>query len=276
MPVITPAYPSMCATYNITRSAMTIIQQELQNGANLTDQIMVGQRQWKDLFIKHTFFTQDFKYYLSVTCASKTKEAHKIWSGFVESKVRVLVQNLERHPDISLARPFNKGYDRVHFCKDDAEVEQVQNGSLAFMTKETKAEDPKVKTEDQVVQAKPEPDDTGGVNGEVPDAKVKVEDGQPPAEGQEMEVYTTSHYIGLVLAQGEWLPQPDLTISPMFPALPFRVPIPIFFLNLTIASSTGAKSLDLTFQVNEFKALVLDWDKYEPTLNSVSIQHVRK
>lgn len=39
---------------------------------------------------------------------------------------------------------------------------------------------------------------------------------------------------------------------------------------------TGAKSLDLTFQVNEFKDLVTGWDKYDKNLNCLSIQHVRK
>ena len=206
----------MCATFNITRSAMSIIKQELDNGARVTDEIMVGKTPWKDLFVKHTFFTNDFKYYLSVTCASKTKEAHKVWSGFVESKVRVLVQSLERHQSIGLARPFNKGYDRVHFCKDDAEVEQVQNGSLAFLAKETKAADPKVKTEDQIVQAKAEPDPKVKTEDQIvqvkaeptdengaEDEKVTAEDRQTHKDGEGTDVYTTNHYIGLVLSEGE-------------------------------------------------------------------------
>lgn len=204
MPIITPAYPSMCATYNITRSAMALIQQELETGANITDQILYGKRRWKDLFGKHSFFTSDFKYYLSITCASKTKEAHRVWSGFVESKVRVLVQNLERHPEIGLARPFNKGYDRVHSCKNNTEVDQVQNGSLEYVIKETKTADPKVKTEEQVVQIKAEPTAPESVKKEEEDDKeVKVEDIQAHADGGEAEVYTTNHYIGLVLAEGK-------------------------------------------------------------------------
>jgi poly(A) polymerase len=136
MPIITPAYPAMCSTFNITQSAKTVILQELERAGEITDGIMMGRRPWKDLFTKHTFFTEDFKYYISVTSTSKTKEAHKVWSGYVESKVRLLVQGLERHPSIAIARPFNKGYDRVHWCKNDAEIEQVQNGSLAHVMKE--------------------------------------------------------------------------------------------------------------------------------------------
>jgi len=184
---------------------MSLIHQELEAGTIITDQILFNKRPWKDLFVKHSFFTNDFKYYLSVTCSSKTKEAHRVWSGFVESKVRVLVQNLERHQSISLARPFNKGYDRAHSCSNDAEVDRIQNGSLAFVTKETKTADPKVKTEDQVVQTKTEPMDTAGMKKEEggEDEKVKLEDAEPHASGEPLEVYTTNHYIGLVLAEGK-------------------------------------------------------------------------
>lgn len=153
MPIITPAYPSMCSTFNITQSAKTVILQELERAGEITDGIMMGRRPWKDLFTKHTFFTEDYKYYISVTSTSKTKEAHKVWSGYVESKVRLLVQGLERHPSIAIARPFNKGYDRVHWCKNDAEIEQVQNGSLAHIMKEKpETAEPTVKTEAQTSQ----------------------------------------------------------------------------------------------------------------------------
>src|SRR4051794_21487199 len=113
MPIITPAYPSMCATHNIGKSSMAVIQRELALGAEVTDEIMVGKRPWKDLFTKHSFFTAGFRYYLTVISSSRTKEAQNTWSGFVESRVRLLVGKLEMHPSIGLARPFNKGYDRV-------------------------------------------------------------------------------------------------------------------------------------------------------------------
>lgn len=32
MPVITPAYPSMCSTHNITASTMTIVKNEMLRG----------------------------------------------------------------------------------------------------------------------------------------------------------------------------------------------------------------------------------------------------
>lgn len=175
MPVITPAYPSMCATFNITRSSMTIINRELQRDLELTESIMVGKRPWSDLFVKHTFFTADYKYYISVTTASKDREAHKVWSGYVESKVRMLVQKLELHPSIALAHAFNKGYDRRHRCKDNDEIAQVQEGSLEFMVK------------------------NDGADNDADKEQGPGEDGNGPQTVSSTDVFTTTHYIGLQL-----------------------------------------------------------------------------
>ncbi|KAF4637899.1 hypothetical protein G7Y89_g191 [Cudoniella acicularis] len=86
MPIITPAYPSMCATHNITYSTMAVIHRELKRGGDIAEKIMSGKAPWKDLFVKHTFFTNGYKYYLSVISASTTEEAQLVWSGWVESK----------------------------------------------------------------------------------------------------------------------------------------------------------------------------------------------
>ena len=75
MPIITPAYPSMCATHNITTSTLTIIKRELSRANDITTQVFNGQKAWKDLFERHTFFSQGYKYYLTITSASRTKEA---------------------------------------------------------------------------------------------------------------------------------------------------------------------------------------------------------
>lgn len=226
MPVITPAYPSMCATFNITRSSMTIIQRELRRGLEISEQIMVGKRPWSDLFVKHTFFTSGYRYYISVVSASKDKEAHKVWSGYVESKVRMLVQKLEQHPSIALAHAFNKGYDRRHLCKNEQEIGLVQEGSLEFMIKdgdESKLNGAAVKTEKSEAESKP---NGAAVKAERDEDQSKLSDVPMKAEHDEgesklsevpikteskdgstesvfpVEVYTTTHYIGLELEEG--------------------------------------------------------------------------
>lgn len=260
MPIITPAYPSMCATHNVGKSSMAVIQRELEIGARLTDEILLGRRPWKDLFTKHTFFTQDFKYYLTVISASKTREAQNTWAGFIESKVRILVQKIEIHPSIGLARPFNKSYERVHKCKNDAQIEEVQSGSLNYVVKEDATE---AKTTNGVVKTdiKPEPNaaphpvqikseqteeprldsiasttGAGNIKDEDGETKIKLED--VPEEAGETTIYTTNHYIGLQLAD-------------------------------------GAKSLDLSREVNDWKAMCLNNPLFNPHVNSLTIQHIR-
>ncbi|OAA44897.1 Poly(A) polymerase [Metarhizium rileyi] len=223
MPVITPAYPSMCATFNISRSSMAIINRELRRGLDISESIMVGKQPWSDLFVRHTFFTSDYKYYISVISASKSKEAHNVWSGYVESKVRMLVQKLEQHPSIALAHAFNKGYERRHQCKDDSEIAQVQEGSLEYLIADGADCRPPARLESD------EPKHDAIENGDILEPKGPT------------VVFTTTHYIGLELVE-------------------------------------AAKSLDLSYQVDEFKVLCTQWQKYQDELKplvSIGVQHVR-
>lgn len=115
MPVITPAYPSMCATHNITESTKQIILKELKRGVQVTNDIFSNRLQWKDLFVKHTFF-QQYKYYLTITAMTNSDddEQHLKWSGLVESKVRLLMMKLEQLPGINLAHPFIKPVETIY------------------------------------------------------------------------------------------------------------------------------------------------------------------
>ena len=245
MPIITPAYPSMCATHNITKSNMTVIKKELKRGGQIVDQILSGREQWKALFTKHTFFTQDYKYYLSVVSASTTADAQKIWSGLVESKVRFLVSELERHKSIALAHPFNKGANRKHICKNYDEIELVKAGKLDFLVTNSRGED--VGRTDAVMEdaAKKEASSNGDSvikeDSDEPNAKEENGDAEKtePEKNQGTMVWTTTFYIGLELAE-------------------------------------GAKSLDLSREVDAFKERCLGWDKYDQELNALSIITTKK
>lgn len=115
MPVITPAYPSMCATHNITESTKKIILQEFKRGVQVTNDIFSNKLHWKDLFNKHTFF-QQYKYYLTITAmtSSNDDEHHLKWSGLIESKVRLLALKLEQLSGIKLVHPFIKPFETVY------------------------------------------------------------------------------------------------------------------------------------------------------------------
>ncbi|KAF2150849.1 Poly(A) polymerase PAPalpha [Myriangium duriaei CBS 260.36] len=192
MPIITPAYPSMCATHNITNSTLAIISRELSRANDITTSIFSGQKQWKDLFERHTFFSQGYKYYLTITSASRTKEAQQMWSGLVQSKVRRLVAGIEMsQAGVEIAHPYNKGFDRIHKCRTDEERDKILQGSLEFQAKDTETQ-----TTDQNKSAVQTAAAEGGAdNMQLPEGtndKAEEKDG-------EQTIYTTSFYIGIEL-----------------------------------------------------------------------------
>uniref|UniRef100_A0A8C6K869 polynucleotide adenylyltransferase n=1 Tax=Nothobranchius furzeri TaxID=105023 RepID=A0A8C6K869_NOTFU len=102
MPIITPAYPQQNSTYNVSTSTRTIMTEEFKHGLSVTDEILQGKAEWPKLFEPPSFF-QKYKHYIVLTASASTEENHLEWIGLVESKIRVLVGNLERNEFITLA-----------------------------------------------------------------------------------------------------------------------------------------------------------------------------
>lgn len=122
MPVITPAYPSMCATHNITASTQKIILQEMDRALIIMNEIQIGKKQWKDLFVKHDYFYR-YKYYLTIIGSTKGKyEDHIKWCGMVESKLRLLVLKIENVSGVVLAHPYVKPFTKSYICKTQEQV----------------------------------------------------------------------------------------------------------------------------------------------------------
>ncbi|CCH62023.1 hypothetical protein TBLA_0G00760 [Henningerozyma blattae CBS 6284] len=125
MPVITPAYPSMCATHNITDSTKKVILQEFERGVQVTNDIFTNKKTWADLFKKHEFFHK-YKFYLTVVASTRgSTEQHLKWSGFVESKLRLLVLKLETLAGIKLAHPYIKPFETTYNYTSDEECKEI-------------------------------------------------------------------------------------------------------------------------------------------------------
>ena len=124
MPIITPSYPQQNSTFNVTFSTKSIMTNEFIHASEVIDQIMnginrpslcslllmivcLGQTPWNALFDSVQFFTK-YRHFI-VLLASSNPE----WIGLVESKIRILVQNLERHRCIALAHVNPKCYTRT-------------------------------------------------------------------------------------------------------------------------------------------------------------------
>ncbi|KAJ7341300.1 hypothetical protein JRQ81_005236, partial [Phrynocephalus forsythii] len=102
MPIITPAYPQQNSTYNVSTSTRAIMVEELKYGLAVADEIFQGKSDWPKLLEPPNFF-QKYKHYIVLTASSCTEEHHLEWAGLVESKIRVLVGNLERNEFITIA-----------------------------------------------------------------------------------------------------------------------------------------------------------------------------
>lgn len=136
MPVITPAYPSMCSTHNVTSSTLRVMTEEFRRGAEMLLKIEQKKAAWSDLFAKTDFFTRHRNFF-QILAVSENEESHLIWSGFLGSKVRHLTPKLELEEFIDAAPPFCDGFEiqveasnleevkAAHFYNDDHETPQT-------------------------------------------------------------------------------------------------------------------------------------------------------
>ncbi|KAJ7055025.1 poly-A polymerase [Mycena amicta] len=130
MPIITPAYPAMCATHNVTASTQTIMTEEFKKAADTVDRVIVGKATWAELFAKHDFFHK-YRYYLQVIASTGKPDLQLKWAGTVESRIRQLVMKLEFVESLTLAHPFTRGFEQTFYCLSDEEVRQVAQGTIS-------------------------------------------------------------------------------------------------------------------------------------------------
>ncbi|KAI8328018.1 Poly(A) polymerase [Chlamydoabsidia padenii] len=121
MPIITPSYPSMCATHNVTASSMKIIAGELNLAAGIVDRVMIGTASWNDLFKENIFF-QRYEHYIQMIVSADDHESLLEGAGFIESRLRQLLLRLESSPQISLAHPFIEGIEASKRCTQMRQV----------------------------------------------------------------------------------------------------------------------------------------------------------
>ncbi|KAJ7462143.1 Poly(A) polymerase central domain-containing protein [Mycena latifolia] len=140
MPIITPAYPAMCSTHNVTASAQMIMTEEFKKAADIVDKVIVGKAAWSELFAKHDFFHK-YRYYLQVITSTGSADLQIKWAGTVESRIRQLVMKLEYVDSVTLAHPFIKGFEQILYCLTDEEVRLVAQGEISDAVLARKKED---------------------------------------------------------------------------------------------------------------------------------------
>lgn len=136
MPVITPAYPSMCSTHNVSKSTLAVMTAEFARGSEIVMNIEQGTSIWTDLFARSDFFAR-YRHFFQILAISESEEEHRIWSGFVESKVRILMNKLEMEANIAVAPPFTETFEQkiqVDPIETETETEKPRNFSLEQVT----------------------------------------------------------------------------------------------------------------------------------------------
>ncbi|CAO3662698.1 unnamed protein product [Umbelopsis ramanniana] len=123
MPILTPAYPSMCSTHNVSYSTKKILLAELNRASKIVDTIILGTGSWQDLFTEHDFFKL-YKYYIRVSFCASEQNAHISWCGRMESRLRKLITSLEVMPQILIAHPLCSRIDETY---DDISNDEIQD-----------------------------------------------------------------------------------------------------------------------------------------------------
>lgn len=197
IPVLTPTYPRQNAIHTVGPSTKKVLLREMDRANETVNQIYAGKATWKALFQRHNFFTSAYKHYICVVTASKTKEAQQAWSGLVESRLKWLVQGIERSDAsaIELVHPFNKGFNRVHECKTEQDQENTLHGSLDCQVKEIKT---------QTTEAAADPKVQGAAATDTDGKEVPPPDADAPDNGAGPQmIYSTTFYLGIDLKPGE-------------------------------------------------------------------------
>ncbi|GLT60385.1 hypothetical protein SLA2020_331530 [Shorea laevis] len=96
MPIITPAYPCMNSSYNVSSSTLRIMTDEFQRGNEICEAMESNRADWDTLFEPYPFF-EAYKNYLQIDIAAENADDLRNWKGWVESRIRQLTLKIERH-----------------------------------------------------------------------------------------------------------------------------------------------------------------------------------
>mmetsp|Transcript_2836 Transcript_2836/g.7407 ORF Transcript_2836/g.7407 Transcript_2836/m.7407 type:complete len:812 (+) Transcript_2836:78-2513(+) len=106
MPIITPVYPAMNSTHNVTRCTMFVMMQEFERAFEICKSILFSPRNttdWSPLFEPLAFFEVPKAFYVLIELIANNSGDMEKWDGWVRSRVRHLVRVLEEHANV---RPF--------------------------------------------------------------------------------------------------------------------------------------------------------------------------
>ncbi|OQS53507.1 hypothetical protein EHP00_2665 [Ecytonucleospora hepatopenaei] len=123
MPIITPAYPSMCSTHNVSQSTFNVILREFQRCVDIIKEVNSFE-DFKTIF-ENTDFFKRFKVFIKVTLNAEEPNL-KTWLGYGESKIRILAGKIELAENVTLSVPFPKMFEKENTAVFFIGVEHVR------------------------------------------------------------------------------------------------------------------------------------------------------
>jgi poly(A) polymerase len=95
MPIITPAYPCMNSSYNVSSSTLRVMTEEFQRSNQICEELELNKVCWNILFETYPFF-EAYKNYLEIDISAEGADDLRKWKGWTESRLRLLTLKIER------------------------------------------------------------------------------------------------------------------------------------------------------------------------------------
>ncbi|XP_042020741.1 nuclear poly(A) polymerase 1-like [Salvia splendens] len=149
MPIITPAYPCMNSSYNVSTSTLRVMMEEFHRGNEICEDIEANKLRWETLFEPFAFF-EAYKNYLQIDIAAETDDDLMSWKGWVESRKRLLTLKIERdtsgvlqchpHPGefSDKSKPFHHSYFMGLRRKEGANPQEAQQFDIRMTVEDFK------------------------------------------------------------------------------------------------------------------------------------------
>ncbi|EGZ28664.1 hypothetical protein PHYSODRAFT_474162 [Phytophthora sojae] len=129
MPILTPAYPSMNSSFNVSTHSLTVMKEEFKRGLTIVQDVLSkGGSEWGPLFEPSDFFAVH-QHYLAVEVYTEKQEEEAAWCGFCESRMRKLVESLAYNPALCRLRAYTKKFPLSFVTGGEAPAGEQPNGA---------------------------------------------------------------------------------------------------------------------------------------------------
>ncbi|KAG7402153.1 hypothetical protein PHYBOEH_005716 [Phytophthora boehmeriae] len=135
MPILTPAYPSMNSSFNVSNHTLAVMKEEFKRALTMVQDVLSkGGSDWSSLFEPTDFFAVH-QHYLAVEVYTEKEDEEPAWCSFCESRMRKLVESLAYNPALCRLRAFTKKFPLNFVTAGDVLTGGQPNGTTSMQPK---------------------------------------------------------------------------------------------------------------------------------------------